>query len=112
MKFLLQILFIVLLAFVLELFLPWWCIAVAAAAGGYAFKSKANFAAGFFSIALLWIIKALLIDLQSSTPLAEQVAAIFKLQSKILLYVVMAVLGGLVGGFAAWTGSLLRAGKR
>jgi hypothetical protein len=112
MKFLAQLLAILVLGFLFELFFPWWSIAVAAAIGGYVLNTRANFFAGFLGIALLWTIKALLIDLQSSAPLADQVAAIFKLQSKMLLYVVMAVLGGLVGGFAAWTGSLLRAGKR
>ena len=109
MKFLTQLLAILVFGFVLEMFLPWWSIAIAAAIGGYVLKTKANFVAGFLGIALLWTIKGLLIDLQSSTALADQVAGVFMLPHKSLLYLITAVIGGLVGGFAAWTGSHLRA---
>ena len=53
MKFIIQLIAIALAAFVLELFMPWWCIAIAAFAAGYALKSKANFFAGLLGIALL-----------------------------------------------------------
>jgi hypothetical protein len=59
MKFMIQFIAIALAAFLLELFMPWWCIAIAAAAGGYALKSKVNFLAGLLGIALLWVIKSL-----------------------------------------------------
>lgn len=111
MKIALQLIFILLVAFVLELFLPWWCIAVAAFAGGLLFNSKANFLAGFLAIALLWTIKALLIESSAATTLTDRVASIFML-SKPLLFLVMAILGGLVGGFAAMTGSALQRSKR
>ncbi|HEY0740138.1 MAG TPA: hypothetical protein VGD40_01715 [Chryseosolibacter sp.] len=111
MKLALQLIFIFLLAFVLELFLPWWFIAVAAFAGGALFNSKGNFLAGFLAIALLWTIKALLIESSAATTLADRVASIFML-NKPLLFLVMAILGGLVGGFAAMTGSALQGSKR
>lgn len=108
MKFLLQLSAIILLAYLLELFLPWYYIAVAAFIGGYVFKSKANFLAGFTSIALLWILKAGLTDSLASTDLTARIANIFTLPRTELLYAVMAMIGGLVGGFAALTGSLLK----
>ena len=111
MKFLAQLLAILVLGFLFELLLPWWSIAIAAAIGGFTLKTKANFLAGFLGIALLWLTKALLIDMQSTAPLADQIAAIFKLQHKALLYLIMAILGGLVGGFASMTGSLLKQEK-
>ena len=108
MKFLIQIIVIVLLAWIAEMFLPWWSIAIAAATGGFLVKSKANFLAGFLAIALLWLVKALLIDLAAAVPLADKVAKILLVNSKALLLLVTAVLGGLVGGFGALTGSLLK----
>jgi hypothetical protein len=111
MKFLTQLIFILVLGYVLELFFPWWTIAIAAFAGGLVFNTRANFGAGFLAIALLWIIKAMLIDISAAAPLADRVAAIFTL-SKPLLFAVMALLGGFVGGFAAMTGSALNKKKK
>ena len=108
MKFILQLFGIIILAYVLEIFLPWYSIAVAAFVMGYAVRSKVNFLAGFLAIALLWTIKAWLIDSGSESDLADRVAHIFSLTGKEWLMVVMAFLGGLVGGFAALAGALLR----
>ncbi len=108
MKFIIQVVSIAVLAFILELFLPWWSIAISAFLLGYLFKSKANFFAGFLGIGVLWLGKALIIDMNAAMPLAENVAIILKLNSKAVLMLVMVVIGGLVGGFAALTGSLLR----
>jgi len=106
MKFLLQIVFITVVAFVLELFLPWWSITFAAFAGGLLIKkSPSNFFGGFIAIALLWFLKALVIDSQAVTPLAEKVAHIFSLPGKWWLMIVMSFVGGLVGGMGALAGS-------
>src|SRR5687768_13983253 len=107
MKFLLQVLIILILGYILELMLPWWSIAIAAFIAGLALNTRANFAAGFLGIALLWTLKALLIENSAAAPLTERVAAVFSL-TKTLLFVVTAVIGGLVGGFAAMAGSALR----
>lgn len=111
MKFLVQFIAIALTAFVLELFMPWWSIAIAAFAAGFALKSKANFLAGLLGIALLWLIKAWIMDASSAAPLAERVAGIFML-NKPLLMLVTALIGGLVGGFAAMSGAALKKEKR
>jgi hypothetical protein len=108
MKFVLQLALIIILAHFLGLFLPWYYIAVAAFVGGYIFRSKANFLAGFLAIALLWSLKAAWIETGGSTDLVQRVANILLVKNKILLYVLTAVIGGLVGGFAALTGALLR----
>ena len=111
MKFLIQVVLILVLAYIVELMFPWWTIAIAAFTGGLIFNTRANFAAGFLGIALLWTLKALLIESSAAAPLAERVAAVFSL-SKPLLFVVTATLGGLVGGFAAMMGSALRKRKK
>jgi len=111
MKALLQFLSILILAFIFELLLPWWSIAIAAALGGFLFRSNLNFIMGFLAIAVLWTGKALLIDMTAAVDLGERIAAILTV-SKPILFLVTALLGGLVGGFAALTGSLLREKKK
>jgi hypothetical protein len=110
-RFLLQGLAITIFASVLELVLPWWSIAIAAFVGGLIFKSGLNFVAGFLAIALLWLITALTIDISSASDLASRVAKIFMVNTPILLGIT-ALLGGLVGGFAAMAGASLRRDKR
>lgn len=112
MKFILQVFGTIVLAYVLEIFLPWYSIALAAFVMGYLFRSKANFLAGFLAIALLWTIKAWLINSGSASDLADRVAHIFSLSGKSWLLVVMAIIGGLVGGFASLTGALLKPKRR
>ena len=111
MKFAIQLLTILMLGFVLELFFPWWTIAIAAFIGGLIFNTRGNFGAGFLAIATLWLLKALWIESSAAAPLTEKVASIFSL-NKPLLFLVMAFLGGIVGGFAAMTGSALNKRKK
>lgn len=107
MKFITQLIAIALISFALELTMPWWSIAIAAFGCGYLFRSRQNFLAGFLGIALLWSVKALLLNQASESILTEGVAKIFSL-NKPLLFLVTAVIGGLVGGFAATAGSALK----
>jgi hypothetical protein len=108
MKFLIQYLAIVFLAHLLGLLLPWYAVAIAAFAMGVLLKSKYDFLAGFCAIATLWLFNAWLYDSSSTADLADRVARIFLLPSAWMLYAVIAIIGGLVGGFATLTGSLLR----
>jgi hypothetical protein len=112
MKFTVQLVAIALMGWLLEMFLPWWSIAVAGFIGGFAFRSTSNFVAGFLAIALLWFIHAFLIDLQASAPLAEKMAALLMVQNKVLLFLVTALTGGLVGGFATLSGALLKSRRK
>jgi hypothetical protein len=111
MKFLVQFVVIITLAFILELFMPWWSIAIAAFAGGYAVKTKLNFLAGLAAITTLWLLKAAIIEGAAAAPLTGRVAAIFSL-NRPLLMVVSGLTGGLIGGFAAMTGAALKREKK
>lgn len=108
MKFILQVFGIIVLAHMLEIFLPWYSIALAAFVMGYILRSRANFLAGFLGIALLWSFKAWMMNSGSATDLADRVARIFSLSGTEWLFAVMAIVGGMVGGFAALTGALLK----
>jgi MFS family permease len=107
MRFAIQVLLIMIFSSILELLLPWWSVAFAAFIGGVLVNSRSNFLAGFFGVGLLWAITSVIIDITASSDLTERVASVFML-NKPLLFLVTALLGGLVGGFAAMAGGALR----
>lgn len=108
MRFPVQIIVIIVLGYLLEQFLPWWSVAIAGFLGGMLVNTRLNFLAGFLAIGLLWIGKALVTDVSSDSEFADRVARIFMLHNKSILLLVTFALSGIVGGFAAMTGSALR----
>ncbi len=108
MRFVIQMVIILAIAFFMELFMPWWSVAVAAFIGGLLLPTRMNFLAGFLAIGLLWLMKALVTELSANSDFADRVARIFMLSNKTILLIVTFALIGLVGGFAAMTGSALR----
>jgi hypothetical protein len=106
MKFLYQTIITAALAFVLQSFLPWWTMAIAAAGVGYYFGTKGllSFSAGFLGVGLLWLGMALFIDVSTHSILTEKINKILPLNS----YLLTTLIGGLVGGFAALTGTLIK----
>jgi hypothetical protein len=108
MRFAVQIIVIVFVGFVLELFFPWWSVAAAAFVGGLLLNTRLNFLAGFLAVGLLWIGKALISEVSSTSDFADRVARIFMLYNKTLLLLITFLLAGLVGGFASMTGGALR----
>jgi len=116
MKFIIAILLTALLSFAVGLFtsLPWWSFALCAfivAVAIHQIPWKA-FLAGFLALALLWGSMAAYKDLSNEHILSTKIAALLSLGSSTLLLVVTALVGGLVAGFAALTGSYLRKRKQ
>ena len=112
MKFIIAILLTALLSFSIGLFtsLPWWSFAICAFIVAIAIHQKAwkAFLSGFIALALLWGLMAAYYDLNNDHFLSTKIAGVFSLGSSTLLLVVTALVGGLVAGFAALTGSFLR----
>lgn len=110
MKFLIQILATIALAYLLQSFFPWWTAALAAMGAGYYFKNGGfkSFGAGFIAIGLLWFTLAFYIDITSQSILTEKVNKILPLPALALT----TVIGGLVGGFAAMSGAVLNKERR
>jgi hypothetical protein len=108
MRAVVQTIAILLVSFLLELFFPWWSIAVAGCLVGYGMNARWSFATGFAAITVLWLSRILVFEHSAATPLAEKVAHIFTLPNHITLILVTVLVGGIVGGMATLTGSLLR----
>ncbi|MEJ7912521.1 MAG: hypothetical protein WKF70_05155 [Chitinophagaceae bacterium] len=111
MRFLLSFLLIALLAYIAGEYLPWWSVAIVAFLAAVAIPQSRlrSFLAGFTGIFLLWTALALWIDARNEGLLSGKIALLFPLGgSGILLIFITAFVGGLVGGFAALSGSSLR----
>lgn len=112
MKFIVSVILTALIAFALGLNFSWWTVAVAALLVAFAIPQKSAIAwlSGFLGIFLLWAILAFWIKTKGGGDLiAGQVSRILPLGgNQAMLVLVTGLIGGLVGGFAALTGSLGR----
>lgn len=112
MKLIVSILLTALMAFTIGLFpFPWYAYTfttfiIFAAIPQKSFKS---FLAGFFAVALLYLVLAITIDISNEHLLSKKVAEIFKLKDNYWILILLTViLNGLVAGFAALSGSMFR----
>jgi hypothetical protein len=115
MKFLVAILLTALLSYISGLFLPWWGIAIAALLVAVLVPQApvSSFFAGFLGVFLLWAGMAFWFDAGNEGILSGKIANILPLGGNgILLILVTGLIGGLVGGMAAFTGKQLRVVKR
>ena len=108
MRFIFTTLLIAALAALLSRFLPWWIVAVVAAAVAFILKLRGGmaFGAGFVAIFAVWLISYLILD--HDHVLSGRLAQVFYVKSPYLFMIVAAFVGGLVGGLSALSGSLLR----
>ena len=102
-------LLILITAFLLNLILPWWSIAIPGLILGYFFKkgSGVSFLWGFLGVFLLWAGQATYIHLANDGILSTRIANMLGVGSPWLVILVTGVIGGLVSGMATLTGSLL-----
>ena len=111
MRLVLALLLTATLSFLAGLRFEWWSIALVSFLVALLIPQKIGvaFLSGFLGIFILWAILAVWIDSKNGNLLSFKMAELFKLGgSSILLILVTALIGGLVGGFAAMAGSSLR----
>jgi hypothetical protein len=113
MKFITAIFLTAFLAFSIGLFttLPWWSFVITSflVALGVHQKVTKAFLSGFLGLFLLWVILAIMKDLANEHILAIKVAKILPLGGSYLtLIAVTGLIGGLVSGLAAISGSTAR----
>jgi len=108
MKFVIITLLIALLSFLSGLYLPWWGFAVAAFLVSALIQQRPGlaFLAGFTALFLLWAGLSWSMDAPNNSILSKKIAEILPLDgSSVALILVTALVGALVGGLAALTGS-------
>ncbi|MBI1779935.1 MAG: hypothetical protein HYR66_00975 [Sphingobacteriales bacterium] len=115
MKFIVSLILTALLSFAFGMYMPWWSVAFAAFIVAVLIPQTPgrSFLTGFIALFLLWGILTFYIDVQNEHILSQRVAElIIKSKSSFVMILLTALIGALVGGFAALSGSYLRkAGK-
>lgn len=115
MKFIVSLLLIMLLSFVASLYMDWWCIALVAFIVAACIHQKPGkaFLTGFIALFLLWGVMAWWIDSKNEHVLSQKVAMLIGLgSSSFLLVLVTALIGAVVAGLGALSGSYLRRVQR
>jgi hypothetical protein len=112
-KFPVSILLVALSTFAIGLYgtLPWWSFAVTNFAIALAIPQKpwVSFVCGAVGVGAIWAGLATGMDLSNNHLLSSKVASILPLHgSYVLLIVITAVVGAMVGGFASLTAAYLR----
>ena len=111
MKFITAIVLTALLAFAGGLWFAWWIIAIAAFLISLLVHQRAGkaFLSGAIGVFLLWGGMAWWIDMKNEHILSRRIAEVLPLGgNSFLLILVTAIIGGLVAGLAALSGSYLR----
>ncbi len=111
MKFFVSLILIAFLSFAACLYLPWWSIAVVAflVTVFIPVKPLPAFFAGFLAVFVLWLSIAAIISSANDHILAHKVSMlVLKMNNVWLLMFVTALIGALVAGSAALTGSFVR----
>jgi len=111
-NFLIQFLLTLIITLIAQLFLPWWSLVIVAAIVGIFFNYKygvSSFFAGFLAVGLLWLLSALWLSSGAENQvLANRVGELFGGMSRIYLVYTTAMLGAILGGLAAMTGTFGR----
>jgi hypothetical protein len=111
MKFGVSILLTIVVSFAAGLYLPFWSVALVAFCVAAFIYQKPGMAwlTGFVSILLFWGLLAWAIDAQNDSILSHRMATLFPLGgSSALLILITALVGAIIGGLAALSGSFLR----
>lgn len=111
MKFVISLILTALVGFATCLYLPWWCIAIAAfiVAAFIPQKPGKAFLSGFLALFLLWGGLSFWISSNNEHLLAQKISLlILKIDNAYLLITATALIGALTAGFAALTGSYIR----
>ena len=111
MKFGVSILLTFIVSFAAGLYLPFWSAALVAFLVAVFIYQKPGMAylSGFLGIFLLWGGLSWWMDAQNNSILSQKIASLFPLGgNSLLLILITAIVGAIIGGLSALSGSFLR----
>ena len=104
-------LILLVLSFITSFLLPWWVVPIVTFLAAYFMSStsKLPFISGFSAVFLVWAFLAVLKSIPNDHILADKVVQLFPLPHNwIWVLIVTAVIGGLIGGMGALSGTLMK----
>lgn len=110
MKFISNLFLIMFFSFIAGIFFQWWSIAIIGFLAALIIRlpSGLNFFAGFMANFILWSALAFWISSKNDHILAHKISVmIIKTDNPALLILLTGLIGGLITGLGALTGSLL-----
>ncbi len=110
LKAILQIFLTLIASYFAQLYFPFWSMAIAAAVVAFFFiykNSLVSFSVGFLAAFLLWSAYAYTLDTENLQLLSGKLGQLFSVSGSYLAYAT-GLIGSLLGGFGALTGSLAR----
>jgi len=111
MKFLITVVISMLISYISGIFLPWWTFTLFIALVHilYPIKPGLAFLSGFTALFVQWGSLSLFMDVSNHHILSKRIALLFVQQENYtVLILITAIIGAVVGGFSALTGSLAR----
>ena len=102
-----NLVFTIVLAYVLSLYLPWWSVMIAAIISGFLLPLKKGvvFFMPFVAVAILWIVQSYLLSSSNNFILAKKIATLLMLDgNSTLLILVTGIAGGLAAGISGVLG--------
>lgn len=109
MKILVHVILIAVVSYLAEMFFPWWVAALCAfmVLALWPTSSIKAFLAGFLGVGILWFAGALFYSIQTDFILTAKVAQLLQASNSVVVIVITAIIGGLIGGMGALSGNHL-----
>jgi len=106
-RFIGQIILVIAFGYVSQYGFPWWGVMISSALATILIFNKglSSFFAGFIGLGTLWFYLAYSIDTANQSLLSSKVAALFGLSTGMQMVLITALLGAIIGGVSALTGS-------
>ncbi len=113
MKLFFRLLLIGVFTYFLSMFLPWWILVLISFIVGWLLpgSSFSSFTSGFLGVGIVWMGYAWHLDAKNDSQFSTLMTSILPVGDTLILLVIVGVVGGLCGGFATMSGSLLRSSK-
>ena len=109
---LLQFILTLILTYVIQLFMPWWSLIIVTGIIALFFRYKfaaTSFFVGLLAVALGWFLAALfLTNSPENQVLVNKIGELFSGLNRMSLMLTTAIIGGIMGGLGALTGTLGR----
>lgn len=94
----------------LQLFLPWWSMVLAAVLLSFSMGKtfRHSFFSGLLGCGIVWPVYALFVTAFQGNLMTQRIAALFSLPASWILFVIGFLVAAIAGGMGAWTGYSLK----